>query len=54
MFEIVCGKCGATIYSGKDLRSAKDVLKVVGNRCRNCGATLSHQEFTLDVNPLPA
>ncbi|MBI2183663.1 MAG: hypothetical protein HYU39_01760 [Thaumarchaeota archaeon] len=52
MFEITCGKCGAPIYSGVDLKPAKDMLKLVSNRCKKCGALLSDQDFIVEVKPL--
>ncbi|MFB3042653.1 MAG: hypothetical protein ACE1ZC_00025 [Nitrososphaerales archaeon] len=48
-FRIACGKCGAYIYAGIELRYARDVLKVAGGKCRECGSHLSLKDFALDV-----
>jgi len=49
-FEITCAECGATLYSGYELKPVRDVLKMVGGRCRKCNARLSPTDFTLDVS----
>ncbi len=36
-YELVCSKCGHTIYSGFDLRSPNDILKPMGYSCKKCG-----------------
>ncbi|HYC11261.1 MAG TPA: hypothetical protein VEC02_01175 [Nitrososphaerales archaeon] len=48
-YEIACSSCGSALYSGFDLRSPNDVLKLVGYRCRKCGAKLSTDKFRVDV-----
>jgi len=48
-FEIACTSCGVALYSGFDLRSPSDVLKVMGFRCRKCGAKLSTDKFNVEV-----
>jgi DNA-directed RNA polymerase subunit N (RpoN/RPB10) len=51
VFEIRCGACGAVIYSGSELRSPRDALKIYSNRCRNCGRLLSLERFRLELSP---
>jgi tRNA(Ile2) C34 agmatinyltransferase TiaS len=41
--------CGSSLYSGFDLRSPGDVLKVTGFRCKKCGVKLSTDKFRLEV-----
>jgi len=48
-YEIACMSCGSSLYSGFDLRSPNDVLKVLGYRCRKCGAKLSTDKFQVEV-----
>ena len=48
-YEIACMSCGGALYSGFDLRSPNDVLKVIGYRCRKCGAKLSTDKFRIEV-----
>jgi predicted SprT family Zn-dependent metalloprotease len=48
-YEIACMSCGSSLYSGFDLRSPNDVLKVLGYRCRKCGAKLSADKFQVEV-----
>lgn len=48
-YEIACMSCGASLYSGFDLRSPGDVLKTVDYRCKKCGAKLSPTKFQVEV-----
>jgi hypothetical protein len=48
-YELVCSKCGHTIYSGFDLRSPVDILKPLGYTCRKCNAKLTPNNFKVDV-----
>jgi hypothetical protein len=41
--------CGSALYSGFDLRSPNDVLKVMGYKCKKCGAKLSTDKFHVEV-----
>jgi len=49
-FEIVCGNCGSTLYSGYELKHVREVLKTAGGRCRSCNTRLSPTEFTIEVS----
>ena len=51
-YEIACSSCGTAIYSGFDLRSPNDVLKVTGFRCKKCGAKLNLEKFKVDVKKI--
>jgi tRNA(Ile2) C34 agmatinyltransferase TiaS len=44
--------CGASLYSGFDLRSPGDVLKTVDYRCKKCGTKLSADRFRVDVRKI--
>jgi len=48
-YELVCSKCGHTIYSGFDLRSPGDVLKPLNYCCKRCGARLNPINFKVEV-----
>jgi len=48
-YEIACMSCGGALYSGFDLRSPNDILKVAGYRCKKCGAKLSVDKFHVEV-----
>ena len=48
-YEIACLSCGTQLYSGFDLRSPSDVLKVYGFKCKKCGTKLSLEKFKVDV-----
>ncbi|MCS7116934.1 MAG: hypothetical protein NZ896_05640 [Nitrososphaerales archaeon] len=52
VFEIVCSSCGATLYVGTELKSAKNILRASNGRCKNCGVKLSTQDFTLEIIPI--
>jgi len=41
--------CGSALYSGFDLRSPNDVLKLAGYQCRKCGAKLATNKFHIEV-----
>lgn len=47
--EIVCSGCGSVLYNGFELRSPKDVIRANENKCPECGKSLSHSEFTIEV-----
>ncbi len=47
--EIVCGSCGAVLYSGFDLKSPKDIVRMVDGKCKACGKPLSSHEYSVDV-----
>lgn len=49
MFEIICTACGAALYTGVDLKAARDVLRATNGRCKHCGTTLNVQDFTVEV-----
>jgi predicted SprT family Zn-dependent metalloprotease len=51
-YELVCSKCGHTIYSGFDLRSPNDILKPMSYSCKKCGAKLTPSNFKVDVTKL--
>jgi DNA-directed RNA polymerase subunit RPC12/RpoP len=51
-YELICSKCGQTIYSGFDLRSPIDILKPLGYTCKKCGAKLTPSSFKVDVTKL--
>jgi DNA-directed RNA polymerase subunit RPC12/RpoP len=51
-YELICSKCGHTIYSGFDLRSPNDILKPMGYTCKKCGAKLTPTNFKMDVMKL--
>jgi hypothetical protein len=48
-FEIACAGCGASLYRGGDLKSARDLVRMANGRCHGCGQPLSSQDFTLEV-----
>ncbi|HYC26750.1 MAG TPA: hypothetical protein VEB67_01865 [Nitrososphaerales archaeon] len=48
-YEIACMSCGASLYSGFDLRSPSDVLKASDYKCKKCGAKLSAAKFVVEV-----
>ncbi|MFQ6135344.1 MAG: hypothetical protein ACE5KU_05985 [Nitrososphaerales archaeon] len=48
-FRIVCSECETPLYSGYDLKSARDILKITGGKCGKCGACLSPHDFTIEV-----
>lgn len=48
-YEIACMACGSALYSGFDLRSPNDVLKVSGYKCKKCGAKLAVDKFRVEV-----
>jgi len=51
-YEVACSKCGNTLYSGFDLRSPNDVLKLFGYKCKKCGAKLAPEKFRLEVRKI--
>jgi len=51
-YEIACMACGSALYSGFDLRSPNDVLKVTGYKCKKCGAKLAIDRFRVEVRKI--
>jgi DNA-directed RNA polymerase subunit RPC12/RpoP len=51
-YELVCSKCGSTLYSAFDLRSPADILKSMGYACKKCGAKLTPANFKVEVMKL--
>jgi tRNA(Ile2) C34 agmatinyltransferase TiaS len=51
-YEIACMTCGSSLYSGFDLRSPVDVLKVSDFKCKKCGTRLSADKFVVEVRKL--
>jgi hypothetical protein len=49
-FEVVCGSCGAILYSGFDLKPPKEVIRPFQNKCKACGKTLSSHDYSVDVS----
>ena len=45
-------KCGNTLYSGFDLRSPNDVLKLFAYKCKKCGAKLAPEKFRVEVRKI--
>lgn len=51
-YELICSKCGHTLYSGFDLRSPNDILKPMDFSCKKCGTKLTASNFKVDVMKL--
>jgi len=51
-YEIACMSCGASLYSGFDLRPPGDVLKAADFRCKKCGTKLTADKFHVDVKKI--
>ncbi|MCP8309789.1 MAG: hypothetical protein H3Z52_04870 [archaeon] len=51
-FEIVCDNCGASLYSGMDLKYANSILKLYNGMCKKCGELLSLRDFILEIEPI--
>jgi DNA-directed RNA polymerase subunit RPC12/RpoP len=51
-YEVACMKCGNTLYSGFDLRSPNDILKLFGYRCKKCGSKLSTEKFRVEIKKI--
>lgn len=51
-YEIACSSCGASLYTGFDLRSPADVLKAADYKCKKCGVKLSPAKFQVDVKKI--
>ena len=49
--EIGCASCGASLYNGYDLKTAKEVLRSMENKCKGCGKPLSDHDYTVGVLP---
>jgi len=50
--EIICEKCGTSLYCGIDIKFSGDVLKPFNRKCKKCGEPLSVQDFSLEVETI--
>ena len=48
-FELICSRCGYTIYSGFDLKAPAEILKQLGDRCQSCNTNLVTDSFKVEV-----
>lgn len=48
-FKITCSNCKEQLYSGFDLKSARDILKLTAGKCKKCDTNLSPYDFKLEV-----
>ncbi len=53
LFAIVCPKCNTKIYSGDEVRSPKQILRLYKGKCKKCGALLNPEEFDIEVKESP-
>ncbi|MEM4164497.1 MAG: hypothetical protein QXJ86_01475 [Nitrososphaerales archaeon] len=51
VIEIVCSVCGASLYSGFELKPTKEILNSKNGkfRCKHCGTILSIHDFALEI-----
>ncbi len=49
VFTIVCAECGKPLYSGYDIKPARDILKPLSGKCKKCGLPLSVHDFEIDI-----
>jgi hypothetical protein len=47
--ELVCDGCGSVINKIVSLKSIKDVLRPINDRCGACGVLLDPSEFSIKV-----
>ncbi len=48
-YELLCSKCGHTIYSGFDLKRPDEVLRPFGYRCGKCDVVLDPKNFKVEI-----
>lgn len=48
-FKITCSNCKEQLYSGFDLKSARDILKLTSGKCKKCDTNLSPYDFKIEV-----
>ena len=47
--ELVCYKCGVLNNRISNLKSVRDMLKVVNNTCKSCGISLNPLDFVINA-----
>jgi hypothetical protein len=47
--EVVCEGCGCIINKIVSLKSIKDILRPMNDRCGGCGVLLNPSEFSIKV-----
>ncbi len=48
-FKIICSHCKDPLYSGFDLKSARDILKITAGTCKKCKTNLSPYDFMVEI-----
>jgi len=48
-YEIVCGGCGVKMYSGMELRSPMQILRLYNFTCKKCGRKLTDEHPDIEV-----
>ncbi|MDG6939864.1 MAG: hypothetical protein JRN39_05640 [Nitrososphaerota archaeon] len=49
MFMIICSHCQAKIYSGDEVKSPKQILRLYKGRCKKCDSPLDPEDFSIEV-----
>ncbi|HET7389844.1 MAG TPA: hypothetical protein VFJ51_03395 [Nitrososphaeraceae archaeon] len=47
--NVVCRKCGSTLFAMRTLKSIRDTLRPSHSRCTVCGTMLNPGDFTVSV-----
>ncbi len=50
----VCKGCNYIIYKGVELKSAEEIIQMVGGKCPNCGRKLSFNIDDIEISPATA
>lgn len=48
---MVCDRCGALLYEGKELKDTHEIVESYDGKCPNCGKKLSYIPKTVEIKP---
>jgi len=48
---VICDKCGAVLYEGKELKAPYEVGETYDGKCPNCGKKLSYTPKKVEIKP---
>jgi len=48
--QVICDKCGAVLYEGRELKAPEEIIHENGGTCPQCGKKLSFLPERVDID----
>jgi len=52
--RVICGKCEAVLYEGKDVKPPYEIVTSYNGKCPNCAKKLLHSPLKIQINSFPS